>query len=310
VAERDLYKILGVERTATDQEIKKAYRKLARRYHPDVNPNDKAAEERFKDASFAYEVLTNAEKRRRYDEFGEQGISEGFDANRARQYQQWRQQTERSPFHSSFSDADLEDLLGGMFGGRAAAGPRRGQDRESELEVDLLDALHGSEVRLQLGDEGTLRVKIPAGADDGTRIRLAGKGAPGARGGPLGDLYLTLRLRPHPLLRREGNDLYMDLPVTVGEAVSGASVEVPTPDGVVTLRIPPRSRSGQKLRLRGKGVRSLSAERAQGDLYVTLRVQLPETDDPRLEALAKSMDELYGAADLRAPLRELLAPGR
>jgi len=306
VADKDFYELLGVERSASDQEIRKAYRKLARKYHPDVNPNDPTAEARFKDASFAYEVLSDAEKRKLYDEFGEQGLTDGFDADRARQYQQWQQQTRQSPFYESQfrQDGDLEELLRNMFGGgRAAAGPRRGADSSGEVTIDFLDAIRGGEVRVSTaGQSGALRIKIPEGTDDGSKIRLAGKGQPGAQGGPDGDLYLTIHVRPHPIYERDGRDLRIEVPVTVGEAIRGASIEVPTPHGNVSLKVPPRSRNGQRLRLRGKGVRVRGAD-APGDLYVTLRVELPDSKEKRLEELASELEGFYADRDVRRELR-------
>ncbi len=302
---RDFYQLLGVARTATDTEIRKAYRKLARKYHPDVNPNDPSAETRFKDASFAYEVLSDPEKRKLYDEFGEQGLTDGFDAERARQYQQWRQQTRQSPFYeSSFrQDGDLEELLRNMFGGRQGpTGPRKGADHAGEVSVEFLDAVRGGEVRVSLAGQGALRIKIPAGADDGTKIRLAGKGDPGSNGGPPGDLYLTIRVRPHPLYERDGKDLRIEVPVTVAEAIRGANVEVPTPHGNVSLKVPARSRNGQRMRLRGKGVKQRGGA-APGDLYVVLRVELPDSDSPRLEELAAELDSFYSEKDVRRSLR-------
>jgi curved DNA-binding protein len=305
-AKQDLYATLGVSRTASEDEIRKAYRKLARKHHPDVNPNDRKAEERFKEISFAYEVLSDKDKRARYDEFGLQGVSAGFDPGQAREYARWSQGAQRSPFHETFSEGgeiDLEDLLGGMFGGaRRPRGPARGRDAEGEIEVDFLDAVRGGEVRVQVAGRGTLRIKVPPGADSGTKIRLAGQGDPGAQGGAAGDLYLALRVRPHPYFTREGSDLQLELPVTVPELVQGASVEVPTPDGPVTMKIPPRSASGRVLRLRGKGAAKLgSTER--GDLYVKLVAELPDPADPRLEAIAKELEPLYEGRDVRARLR-------
>ncbi len=304
--EKDLYGLLGVARGATEEEIRKAYRKLARKYHPDVNPNDRKAEERFKEVSLAYEVLSDKEKRARYDEFGMQGLAQGFDPEQARAYARWSQGAQRSPFHETFTsdaDIDLDELLGGMFGrSRRARGPARGVDAEGEIEIDFLDAVRGGEVRVEVGGRGTLRVKIPPGADEGTKIRLAGQGDAGARGGAPGDLYLRLRVRPHPFYTREGSDLSLDLPVTVPELLLGASVEVPTPDGPVTMRVPARSQNGRKLRLRGKGAPKLGSKE-RGDLYVRLVAELPEGDDPRLEAIAKELEPLYRGRDPRARLR-------
>jgi DnaJ-class molecular chaperone len=304
-AEQDLYATLGVSRTAAEDEIRKAYRKLARKHHPDVNPNDRKAEERFKEISFAYEVLSDKDKRARYDEFGKQGLEAGFDPAHAREYARWSQGARRSPGHETFEggEIDLEDLLGGMFGGaRRPRGPSRGRDAEGEIEVDFLDAVRGGEVRVEVAGRGALRIKIPPGADTGTKIRLAGQGDSGAQGGSAGDLYLTLHVRPHPYFERKGSDLHLELPVTLPELVQGASVEVPTPDGPVTMKIPPQSASGRVLRLRGKGAAKLgSAER--GDQYVKLVAELPDPADPRLEAIAKELEPLYEGRDVRARLR-------
>jgi curved DNA-binding protein len=300
--ERDLYAVLGVSREASKEEIRKAYRKLARETHPDVNPGDPRAEARFKDVSFAYDVLSDPGKRKLYDEFGLRGLSEGFDPQQARAWRQWQEGARRSPsFESYTTDVDLEDLLGGLFGGRRARGPGRGFDVEGEVAVDLLDAVRGAEVRVEVAGRA-LSVRIPPGSDDGSRIRLRGQGEPGPGGGPAGDLYLTLRVRPHPLFRREGTDLHLEVPVSVPELVLGAEVEVPTPDGSVSMRVPPRSQSGRRMRLRGKGVPRRRGG-GRGDLYVTLVAQLPAGDDPRLERLAKEMEPLYAGADLRARLK-------
>lgn len=322
-AATDLYAVLGVPRDATEDQIRSAYRKLARRYHPDVNPNDKAAEERFKQISFAYDVLSDREKRARYDEFGIQGLEPGFDPEQARAFRRWAEGRRRSPMSESFGEEiDLEELLsrlGGLggfggFGGFGGPGageaggfargfrvPLRGRDLHAEVQVDLVDVVLAREVRLAPAGRSPLRVRIPPGADDGTRVRLAGQGEPGASGAPAGDLYLTLRVRPHPFFRRDGDHLSLDLPVTVPELVLGASVEVPTPEGSATVRIPAHSRPGQRLRLRGKGATRRDGSR--GDLYVRLVAELPEGRDAELEELAKRMEPLYAGQDVRARLR-------
>jgi DnaJ-class molecular chaperone len=300
---KDLYAVLGIARTATADEIRKAYRKLARETHPDVKPNDPKAEERFKEVSFAYEVLSDPEKRARYDEFGVEGLAEGFDPNQARAWQRWQRSAERSPgFESHASNIDLDDLLGGWFGGRATAGPRRGADAEAEVTVDLLDAALGGEVSLELAGRGPLRVRIPAGSDEGTRVRLAGQGMPGRDGGPAGDLYLGIHVRPHPLYRREGSDLHLEVPVTLSELVVGATIDIPTPDGVANAKVPPRSPNGRTLRLRGKGARRRDGSR--GDLYAKLVVALPETDDPKLASLAHEIDALHAGRNVREKILE------
>jgi curved DNA-binding protein len=307
--EKDLYGALGVARDAGEDDIRKAYRRLARQYHPDVNPNDQKAEERFKEISFAYDVLSDPEKRARYDEFGAQGLQPGFDPEQARAYKRWSEGARRSPSHEAFGEEiDLDELfgrlggLGGLGGREWRRAPRRGRDAHAEVAVDLLDAVLGREVRLEVPGRGTLRVRIPAGAEDGTRVRLAGQGEPGAEGAPPGDLYLTVRVRPHPFFRREGDDLALDLPVTLPELALGASIEVPTPDGVATVKVPPHARPGQRLRLRGKGAgRRGTSER--GDLYLRLVVDLPEGRDAELEEIAKRMEPLYAGRDPRAALK-------
>ncbi|HEY7723865.1 MAG TPA: J domain-containing protein [Anaeromyxobacteraceae bacterium] len=293
---RDLYDVLGVPRTASPEEIKKAFRRLARKHHPDVNPGDRKAEERFKEATAAAEVLTDAKRRTLYDEFGPDSLRSGFDPARAEQYRQWRRQG--MPFDlGGFAGhgeggADFQTIFEQIFGGGAArrGGARGGEDVEAAVEVDLRDAALGAEREIRLHGR-VLRVKIPPGVGDGSRIRLAGQGGPGAFGGPAGDLYLVVRLREHPLLKREGRDLTLELPVTVPEVVNGAEVTLPTFDGPVRLRVPPGSQSGTRLRLRGRGLPDLRG-RGRGDLYAVLRVVLPDDGEP-LRRAAKALEGLY-----------------
>jgi curved DNA-binding protein len=302
----DLYGLLGVSRDATPDELRKAYRKRARKYHPDVNPNDPKAEDRFKEVSFAHEVLSDPERRRLYDEFGADGIKQGFSPDQARAYESWQRGARRSPHQGGFaSEFDLDDLFGSLFGARRGrAGPRAGASTRGEIQVDFMDAVRGGEVRVQVAGAGTLRVKIPAGSDEGTRIRLAGQGSAGISGGPAGDLVLELHVRPHAFFSRDAADLSIDLPVTLPELVRGASVEVPTPDGPVTMTIPPNSTHGQRLRLRGKGVLRRDGGGERGELYVRLELALPDASDPRLEKIAGEMDALYEGVDVRARLKD------
>jgi curved DNA-binding protein len=314
VPERDLYDILGVSRTASADEIKRAYRKLAKKYHPDVNPGNKSAEEKFKEATAASEVLQDEKRRKLYDEFGPDALRTGFDEKRAEEVRRWRRQGAPpggQPFDfGDFATVDVGgapfdfgSIFGEIFGGgargragRRAAVPAAGTDLNAEVQVDLRDAVLGGEKDLRV-DGRTLRVKIPAGATDGARIRLAGQGGPGRHGGPAGDLYLEVKVREHPHVRREGKDLYLDLPVTVPEAVSGAEVQLPTFEGPVRLRVPAGAQAGVKLRLRAKGVPDLRGG-PRGDLYAVVQVVLPP-DSRKLHDLVKPLADLY-EADPRA----------
>jgi curved DNA-binding protein len=304
MAERDLYDVLGVPRGATQEEMKKAYRRLVKKYHPDVNPGNKQAEEKFKEVTAAFDVLSDPKRRKLYDEFGPDALRTGFDEKKADAYRQWRRQGgvrgATSPFDfgdfervdvGDFGTFDFGSIFGDLFGaarGRRGAVPSAGASVEAEVEVDLRDAVLGGERDIRL-DGRTLRVKIPPGVSDGSQIRLAGQGAHGERGGPSGDLFLKVKLREHPLVRREGKDLFLDLPVTVPEAVNGAEVILPTFEGSVRLRIPAGSQSGTRLRLRGKGLPDLRGGE-RGDLHAVVQVVLPERSD----ALRRAVEPLGG----------------
>lgn len=366
----DLYALLGVARTATGDQIRRAYRKLARQHHPDVNPGNQEAEEQFKKISAAYDVLSDAEKRKAYDEFGAESLKGGFDPERSRAYRQWSEaksaagQAARGRVDEVPFELDLDDILGGL-GQRARRGPQRPAEVVAEVELDFADALRGTELearvpvarscptchgsgdkpgsevktcavcggsgRVQVvegpmrfmapcracgGDgrigppcptcsgagtvagEERLRVRIPPGADDGSELRVRGR-VPGPPGAPPADLVIRTRVRPHPHFRREDLDLYLELPVTLDEAYSGATVEAPTPDGPVKLRIPPRSQPGTRLRLKGKGV---ARGEARGDLFVDVVPRLPDEVDESLAEALRSARPLY-----RRPVREGIA---
>lgn len=304
----DLYKDLGVARGATQDEIKKAYRKLAAQFHPDRNPDNKGAEERFKAVNRAHQVLGDAQKRALYDEFGEVALREGFDAQAARAYGR-----ARSPFGArggnggfSFEDilggnGNIGDIFGDMFrGGQGRAGrrtPAKGADVTSEVSVDLLSAIRGTEVLVQLQGAEGIQVRIPPGAGDGDKVRVAGHGMPGQLGGPPGDLLLTVRVQRHPHFERDGLDLKLDVPLLPGEAFDGAKVSVPTPDGEVTLKVPKGTQSGQLTRLRGKGVQRKGKV---GDLYVRFLVRMPQNAS---KAVAKAIADLDEAMMNEPPVR-------
>ena len=305
---RDPYAILGVPRSADADAIKKAYRKLAQTYHPDLNPDDEGAEDQFKKISQAYAVLSDPDQRANYDEFGEIALDPNFDAEKARRfggYQSGGFQSGGATFHGFDTGQHgggfgslFEDLFGGGAQGPRPPRPRAGANLETEFELEFLEAAAGSERRISVtrpqadgsARTDTLTVKVPPGVADGARIRLSGKGSEGSNGGAPGDLYVTVHVRPHPVFRREGQDLQLDVPISVSEAILGADIELPTLDGRVTLHVPPETDSGSKLRLRGKGF-AASGSKAVGDLYVIVRIRVPrnldENERKRVAELAK-----------------------
>ena len=321
----DFYAVLGVPKNAEPDAIKKAYRKLAGQLHPDKNPGNKTAEARFKQVNRAYDALGNASKRRLYDEFGEDGLREGFEAERVRAQREWARQPRGRDGGMpgggmpGGGQVDLEDLFGagargaggaGGFGdlfgdlmGRARRnqGPAKGPDLESEVTIDFASALRGAtlELRPQGAEGAPVTVRVPAGAQDGGRVRIRGQGAPSSSSGPPGDLWLTIHVTPHPHYRREGDDLHLDLPITIAEAYHGAKVRVPTVDTTVTLKVPEGAQSGQVVRLRGKGVARKGHE--AGDLYVHFLVQVPH--DTRAE-VRELIDQLakFQTEDPRAAI--------
>jgi DnaJ-class molecular chaperone len=286
----DPYKELGVARGASAAEIKSAYRKLAKQLHPDSNPNDKAAEERFKRVTAAFDILGDAEKKAKFDR-GE------IDADGREQFRGFSGRPGGSPFgqgggRGAFDDVDLEEIFGGMFGGGARAGGGRGfaskgQDVRATLEITLEDSISGATRRIQFSDGRMLDVAIPRGAGDGQVIRLKGQGAPG-RGGPAGDALIELKIAKHPLFTRDGADLTMDQPVSLYDAVLGGKVPVRTPEGTVSLTIPAGSSSGKVMRLKGRGG---FANGKRGDLLARLMIVLPEGDDRLTKLAEKVRDE-------------------
>ncbi|MBI4301734.1 MAG: J domain-containing protein [Chloroflexi bacterium] len=301
---KNYYAILGVNKNATDKEIKQAYRRLARRYHPDVNPGDNTAEAKFKEINEAYEVLSDPEKRGKYDQFGERwqyadqyaqaGQSGGF---------RWDFGRREAPF--SYQESDLGSIFEGLFGGRGfttTRRPQRGQDVEQPLEITLEEAYQGTARLLQMASQepclscqgrGTLKggicptcggsgvnlrprrleVKIPPGVKNGSRIRVAREGGMGY-GGARGDLYLVISVKPHPLFQRQNDDLHVEVSVPLTEAILGGEVEVPTLKGKVALKIPPETQNGRAFRLKGQGMPHLG-DTTRGDLYAKVRVVLP-----------------------------------
>ncbi|MBI2883286.1 MAG: molecular chaperone DnaJ [Candidatus Methylomirabilis oxyfera] len=369
---RDYYEVLGVRRGASDKEIKQAYRRLARKHHPDVNPNNKAAEAKFKEITEAYEVLSDPAKRRQYDQFGHQPFGPGYET---------AQRPGGGPGGFDFSRFDLggqggiEDLFSDLFGRRgqgAQAGPSKGEDLHYAIDLTFEDAVRGlsTEISLQrhvpcpsclgtgagAGTGGQLRtcsacggsgrvrgkpglfgghqacpqckgvgklpssrcnschgagttlkaeriaVKIPPGVENGSNVRVQGKGHTGQQGGPSGDLYIVTRVSPHPFFERKGDNIYCEVPITVTEAALGAKIEVPTVDGKASMRIPPETNSGQVFRLRNMGVPHLKGT-GRGDQFVTIKIVLPRNLDARSQELFRELGRLH-PEDPRREIRQ------
>lgn len=367
---KDYYQTLGVGRSASEEEIKKSYKRLAKKYHPDLNKGDKNAEARFKEINEAYQILSDREKRKQYDLFGQAAFQGGFNPSEgyARYY------SSGNPFEGFNADASqfggFGDIFEEFFKGRTGTRrpspgrgePASGEDSEYHLDLDLEDALRGKTVDLVVdrldtcracggkgvdpgrgsracpscggsgwvkghkglfgttapcstcggtgtlgsspcrscGGEGRKRtteriaVKIPPGVDTGSRVRVAGKGQAGRNGGPSGDLYVVPAIRPHRLFERKGDDIYLDVPLTVSEAVLGARVDIPTPDGSASLTIPSGIQAGQKLRLHGKGVPHLKGG-GRGDLYAVVRIVLPRKLDESGKKAVRDLERYYDA---------------
>lgn len=374
---KDFYEILGVSKDATQKEIKAAYRKLSRKWHPDINPGNKDAESKFKEIVSAHEVLGNEKKRKLYDEFGEEGLQTGFDAEKAREYKQWS-----SPGQGAYGMGaqdfgryhSYEDILGDIFssdynkGGFKHKQPSRGRDIEYDMTIDLISSLKGFETEISMqkmkkcvdckgsgtdpkssyttcricggsgrvnvakgpmeftkecphcqgngkkGEDcqkcsgrgyvpGTEKIKVvvPAGVKEGSRVRVAGKGEPGPTDKQSGNLYLQIHIKPHPFLKRDGDNLYMEVPVTVREVMAGGTITVPTVDGKINMKVPPGSQSGQTLKLKGKGAYNAKTKQ-RGDLMVKLIVKVPKTEDKDALAAVEKLDKLY-KEDVRAGIR-------
>lgn len=310
---KDYYKILGVDKSATEKEIKAAFRKLARKYHPDVNPNDPQAEARFKEINEANEVLSDSEKRAKYDQLGADWQRWQQTGGRPNDFN-WGQYTSGpggERVHVRYaSPEDLEDLFGGgspfsdfftsIFGGMGGSQgtrtggfeyrprPQQGEDFEHPVQISLAEAYQGT-TRLLTKDGRRLEVKIPAGAKTGTKVRMRGEGGSGVAGGQAGDLYLTVEVEPDPRFERKEDDLYVTVPVDLYTAVLGGELRVPTLAGDVNLKIPAGSQNGQSFRLRGKGMPKLGQPSERGDLYARLDVRLPTQLTPKQRELFEQL---------------------
>lgn len=321
---KDYYKVLGVERNASQDDIRKAFRRLARKYHPDVNPGNKSAADKFKDINEAYNVLSDADKRQKYDQLGssyEQWQRTGGDA-RGFDWSQWfgggqqAGQANGQRVHTQTFDAEdlggfgfsdfFESLFGGAgVGGRGAGAgtrratwtpvARRGQDVEHEVEISLAEAATGTKRIIEI-DGKRLEAAIPRGVKTGSRVRLKGQGGPGTSGAPNGDLYLQVKVRDHPRFERREDDLYVDINVDLYSALLGGSIIVPTLDGTVRLSIPPETQNGRTFRLKGQGMPKLRAPEERGDLYARVRVILPQNLSDREKDLFQQLSALRAQA--------------
>ena len=304
MAGKDFYKTLGVDKKASADEIKKAFRRKARQYHPDVKPDDKASEKKFKEINEAYEVLGDEKKRREYDTYGEafqrQGCGAGFPGSRAGGFDfsdlfaggGSRNFSFRSG--SAGGQGDASDIFANLFGGGGfqqgqPLGPRRGGNAEHQVEIDFSEAIKGTDLKLRV-DAQQVNVKIPAGTVNEARLRLKGKGHPGVNNGPAGDLILTVKVRPDPVFTMQGHDLLCRVDVPLTTALLGGRIEVPTFSGKAMLKIKEGSQNGQKMRLRGKGVQV--SETLVGDQIVELNIVLPTTLPPAARKLVEELDKL------------------
>jgi curved DNA-binding protein len=290
MAQTDYYKVLGLQKGASSDELKKAYRKLAVKYHPDKNPGDKQAEERFKEINEAYAVLSDPQKKAQYDQFG----STGF-------HQRYSQEDIFRGFDvgDMFKDAgfDSGDIFSRIFGGayqQRGGGfgrQRKGEDYDMELKISFQEAFAGAEKRVAFTKGGAredLAVKVPAGIDSGARLRLAGKGGPGFGGGPAGDIYLNITVKPDPVFSREGDDIIVERHIRFSEATLGASLDVPTMEGPKRLKVPAGIQPGTKIRLKGYGFPHLG-KAGKGDLFVRIEVKVPEQLTPRQQELIQDL---------------------
>jgi len=279
----DYYKVLDVTKSATEAEIKKAYRKLARKYHPDLNPNDKEAEKKFKEINEANEVLSNPENRKKYDKYGkdwkhaDEFEKAGHDPNQQQQHYS-RQQSGQdfSDFGGDFSGSDFSDFFNSMYGsGRSRSQSKyRGQDFNAELQLDLASAYTTHKQNLSVNGKN-IRITIPAGVENGQIIKIPGHGSPGANGGPNGDLYITFQISNNSDFKRDGNNLYSNVDLDLYTAILGGEISIKTFDGKVKIKVPAETQTGTKVKLKGKGFPIYKKENQFGDLYVTYNLKIP-----------------------------------
>jgi DnaJ-class molecular chaperone with C-terminal Zn finger domain len=290
----DYYKLLGIDKTATPKDIKSAYRKLARKYHPDLNPNDKDAKKKFQEINEANEVLSDPEKRKKYDQYGKDWQhSEQFE--KQQQYQQQPSDSRRKRYAGSESEGDFSDFFESMFGGATGAGrgrqvKYRGEDYTTELQLELIDAYKTHKQTLNVNDK-KIRITIPAGIENGQTIKIAGHGGKGINGGPDGDLYITFSVANHPRFKRLGNDLYTSIELDLYTAVLGGEITIETLNGKVKLKVKPETQNGSKVKLKDKGFPVYKHEDQHGDLLITYSVKIPTNLTERQKQLFTQLSE-------------------
>jgi len=303
---RDYYEVLGVSRSASTDEIKRAYRRLAKKHHPDRNPGDESAERKFKEVQHAYDVLKDLEKRRQYDQFGEVGVGQWANTPHGERVYQWGGSSvgvdDLEELLSSFGGGQrpgiFEEVFGGAFGGggrrrRARAAPRRMPDQLQEVSLSFDQAVHGTSLTMSIttgSSTQTVEVKIPPGVEDGQKLRLRGR-VPAQPGGQPGDLILICRVKPHAYFTRRGADIYVDVPVSVTEAALGAKIEVPSLDGMTVMTLPAGTAAGAKLRLKGRGLRQAESDQ-RGDLYAVIKIVPPKSLSVRERELYEKLASL------------------
>lgn len=296
---KDYYKILGVPKNASQEEIKKAYRKLAVKYHPDKNQGNKEAEERFKEVNEANEVLGDPEKRRKYDELGENWRhfqQSGAPRGGGFDWSQWQQQTGGGTYSQGdeFFEGDFSDFFNTIFGsgaGRTGRRPGKGHDYRGDIDLTLEEACHGTTRILQLNGQ-KIRITTKPGTAEGQTLRIKGKGAPGTGGGPAGDLYVHIHVLPHPRYTREGNDLVQRVHIDLYTAILGGKVEVPTLGGMLNIHVPAGTQPGKRLRLKGKGMPLYGSKTGFGDMFVEIQVDIPQTLSPAEKELFEELRRL------------------
>ena len=292
----DYYKILGIEKTATDKEIKKAYRKLARKYHPDLNPNDKKAEKKFKEINEANEVLSNAANRKKYDKYGKDW-EHGEEFEKAKQQQQHRQSQQHGFSGGAYSEKDFSDYFESMFGGAGAysrqRGSRRykGQDYNAELRLNLED-VYKTQKQVLTVNNSKIRLTIPAGIENGQVIKIAGKGGKGVNGGPNGDLYIKFSIQNHTKFKREGNNLYASIDLDLYTSILGGEITIDTFSGKVKLKIAPETLNGTKVKLKGKGFPKYKKENQFGDLIITYQIKMPTKLTDKEKSLFEELQKI------------------